>query len=263
MTILVTGGNGALGSQVVSRLVARGDGVRITSRRADAVAPEGVGVVMADLRSGEGFETAVSGVDTVVHLATSYTRRRADTEGTARLLAAAANAGVGNFFYMSIVGINQQPLSRHPYLRSKLETERVIEASRVPWTILRGTQFHTLALRVLQASDRLPWQGIFAGARFQLLDTGDVAEHVADTLTGGAQGRLPDIAGPREESMETIARAYLRHRGSRKPLLKVPINFGFGRGFIAGQNLAPADRWVGKVTWEDFLSRQPNLRAAA
>jgi uncharacterized protein YbjT (DUF2867 family) len=263
MTVLVTGGTGALGTQVVNRLLARAEGVRITSRRVDAAVPEGVGLVMANLHTGEGFETAVSGVDTVVHLATSFTRAAADIEGTRALLAAAADAGVGNFFYMSIVGIDRQPIGGYPYYRAKLETEGIIEGGHVPWTILRATQFHTLVLRALRASDRLPWQAVFAGVRFQLLDTGDVADQVVAAIAAGPRGRMPDIAGPREESMESLARAYLRHRGDRKPLLKIPVNLGFGRGFVRGQNLAPTDRQQAGLDWEDFLSRQPGLRAAA
>ncbi|HEV3233240.1 MAG TPA: NAD(P)H-binding protein [Candidatus Dormibacteraeota bacterium] len=263
MTVLVTGGTGALGSEVVKRLLAGGADVRITSRRADATAPDGVEVVQANLGSGEGFERAVDGADAIVHLATSFTRSHADVDGTAQLLAKAKRAGVVNFLFTSIVGIDREPIGSYPYYRTKLETERVVEASGVPWTILRATQFHSLALRALQASDRLPWQWIVSDARFQLVDPGDVAEHVIDAIEGRAKGRLPDIAGPKEESMETIARAYMRHRGSRKPLLKTWIDFGFGRGFVAGQNLAPADRQVGKVSWEDFLSLRPVLRAAA
>jgi uncharacterized protein YbjT (DUF2867 family) len=248
---------------VVKRLLAGGADVRITSRRANAIAPDGVEVVQANLISGEGFDRAVDGADAIVHLATSFTRRGADPDGTARLLAEAKRAGVVNFLYTSIVGIEREPIGGYPYYRAKLETERVIEAAGVPWTILRATQLHSLALRVMQASDRLPWQWMIRDARFQLLDDGDLAEHVIDAIEGRAKGRLPDIAGPKEESMETIARAYLRHRGSRKPLLKSWIDFGFGRGFVAGQNLAPADRQVGKVSWEDFLGLRPELRAAA
>jgi uncharacterized protein YbjT (DUF2867 family) len=255
MRILVTGGTGALGSQVVTRLLARGHDVRVMSRRADAIAPDGVEVVQGDLRTGDGFDRAVAGVEAIAHLATSFTRRHADADGTRQLLVDAKRAEVGNFFFPSIVGIDRQPIGGYPYSRGKLDTERVVEASGVPWTILRATQFHSLALRALQASDRLPWQAIFSGACFQLLDTGDVADQVVEALDSGAKGRLPDVAGPREETFETIARAYLRHKGSRKPLLKIPINLGFGQGFVAGQNLASPDREVGTVSWEDFLTR--------
>jgi uncharacterized protein YbjT (DUF2867 family) len=254
MRVLVTGGTGALGSQVVTRLLAGGHDVRVMSRRRDATAPDGVEVAQGDLRSGEGFDRAAAGMDTIAHLATSFTRQGADAEGTRQLLVEAKRANVGNVFFPSIVGIDRKPVGDYPYYRGKLDTEHVVEASGVPWTIQRYTQFHSLALRVLEASDRLPWQAIFSGMRFQLLDTGDVADQVMRALDGGANGRLLDIAGPRDESLEAIARAYLRHKGSRKPLLKIPIDVGFGKGFVAGQNLAPPDRQVGTVDWEDFLT---------
>jgi uncharacterized protein YbjT (DUF2867 family) len=256
MRVLVSGGTGALGSQVVSRLLGKGHDVRVMSRRADATVPDGVEAVQGDLRTGDGFDAAVDGVDAIVHCATSFTSRRADVDGTAQLLQLASRHGVRNFVYPSIVGCDLDPIGNYPYFKIKVAAERLIEASDVPWTIQRATQFHSLGLRALQVSDRLPWQAIFHGARFQLIDDGEAADQVVAAAEGPASGRLPDIAGPRAESMETVARAYLRHKGSRKPLLKIPIGFGFGKGFVAAQNLAPAERQVGKVTWEDFLSRR-------
>src|SRR4051812_49571918 len=69
--ILVTGGTGQLGSAVVARLRAAGEEVRVLSRRA---APD---VVRGDLRTGRGIDSAVAGVDVVVHCATDYFGREA------------------------------------------------------------------------------------------------------------------------------------------------------------------------------------------
>ena len=232
MRILVTGGTGALGSQVVTRLLAKGHDVRVMSRYADATVPDGVEVAQAELRTGDGLVAAVDGVDAIAHCATNPIQnfRETDLEGTRRLLAAAKAARVGNFFYISIVGVDRQPIGGYPYYKVKFEVEELIEWSGVPWTILRATQFHTLALRMLDETGRLPWQTVLKGLRFQLLDAGEAADHVAAAVEAPAAGRLPDIAGPRDESMETIARAYLRHKGSRKPLLKIPINFAARQG---------------------------------
>ncbi len=69
--VLVLGGTGGLGSQLVERLVATGHTVSITSRRADAAAPEGVRVHAVDLKSGRGLADAVAGADVIVHSATN------------------------------------------------------------------------------------------------------------------------------------------------------------------------------------------------
>ena len=51
-------------------------------------------------------------------------------------------------------GVDRNPY--YPYFRVKLDAERVVERSPVPWTILRATQFHDLMLRMLRLLERLP-----------------------------------------------------------------------------------------------------------
>ena len=69
--VLVTGGTGGLGAELVPRLLDAGHTVRITSRDAAAAAPEGVTVHAVDLASGRGLAEAVDGADTVVHAASA------------------------------------------------------------------------------------------------------------------------------------------------------------------------------------------------
>jgi uncharacterized protein YbjT (DUF2867 family) len=146
--ILVTGGTGVLGSKVVERLRTAGLGPRILSHSGRP------GTIQGDLLTGEGLEEAVRGVDTIVHCASSPFRKthQTDVEGTGRLLQAASRAGVSHVVYISIVGIDR--VQSYPYYRVKLETERLIEGSPIPHTILRATQFHDLALLAIR-----PWRG--------------------------------------------------------------------------------------------------------
>src|SRR3990172_6438701 len=146
--ILVTGGSGGLGSELVPRLAAAGHTVRVLSRRPR---PPSTNTEWAqgDLATGEGLAEAVSGVDAVIHAATSPFRRtrQTDVEGTRRLLDAAGAAGEPHFFYISIVGIDRIPL---PYYKAKLAAEKLVEESAIPYTILRATQFHSLIDRFLR-----------------------------------------------------------------------------------------------------------------
>src|SRR5690349_20736702 len=140
-TLLVTGASGTLGSVVTPRLEKEGYRVRPTSRRARS------GWVAADLRTGEGLAEAVDGVDVIVHLASSPGRaRQTDVEGTRLLLTEARHAGVGHVLYVSINGIDRVP---YRYYQAKLDTEEVVEASGVPYTILRAAQFHPFVERLL------------------------------------------------------------------------------------------------------------------
>jgi len=246
--VLVTGGTGELGGAVVGRLVAAGEAVRVLSRREHPDVPSGVGVVRGDLVSGVGVAEAVAGVGIVVHCA-SNGRRSGDVEGTQRLVGAAAEAGVAHLAYISIVGVDRNPFA---YYRAKLAAEGIVAAGRVPWTILRATQFHSLILRVLRAQGRLPALLVPRGFRFQPVDAGEVAARLADLALGGPTGRVPDMGGPAVRTAEELARAYLAAAGRPRPLLRLPVPGSVGRAFRDGAQLAPGHA-DGTITWEEYL----------
>jgi uncharacterized protein YbjT (DUF2867 family) len=113
-TILVTGGTGALGRQVVPLLAQRGAQVRILSRRSQQV--NGAEVMQGDLATGAGLAEAVRGADVVVHCATDPRLGRTDVRGTGQLLEAATAAARPHVVYISIVGIDRIPFG---YYRTK------------------------------------------------------------------------------------------------------------------------------------------------
>jgi uncharacterized protein YbjT (DUF2867 family) len=204
--ILVTGGSGSLGSRVVDRLRDAGREVRALSRSGRS------GTVQGDLLTGEGLKEAVEGVDVIVHCASSPRKtRQTDVEGTERLLQVAGRAGVSHFVYISIVGVDRNPY--YPYYRMKLEVERMIERSAVPWTILRATQFHEFVLRITQVLDRLPVMMMPKGFLLQPMDIGEVADRLVELALSGPAGRASDIGGPEIKTAAEFARAYFEATG--------------------------------------------------
>jgi len=205
-----------------------------------------------DLLTGEGLEPAVRGVDTIIHCASSPFRnaRGVDVEGTGSLLEGAAEASVSHLAYISIVGIDLAP--SYPYYRIKLETERVVEGSPVPNTILRATQFYDLVLRVLRFLDRLPVMVIPRGFLGQPIDAGEVADHLVELVLSEPAGRVPDIGGPEVGTLADAARDYLRVKGSRRRIIEVPVPGKTARAFREGALVCP-DQAYGKIRWEDFL----------
>ena len=139
MKVLVTGGTGVLGRELVRLLDDRAE-VKVLSRRPT----DRPGYFRGDLDTGEGLAAAIDGVDVVAHCATAadYRRPRRDVDGTRRLLEAAGGQQP-HVVYISIVGIDRIPLG---YYRAKLATEDLIRGSGVPWTVFRTTQFHDLVL---------------------------------------------------------------------------------------------------------------------
>jgi uncharacterized protein YbjT (DUF2867 family) len=250
MRILVSGGSGVLGHQVVERLVSAGQNPIVLSRRASRLP----GWVRGDIATGEGLPEALAGVDVVVHAASAaaeFTRIKAtDVEGTRRLVAAAEAAGVKHLIYISIVGVGSVP---YFYYRAKAAAEATIKGGTVPWTILRATQFHELIDRIFRAS-RGPFVFVPRSISFQPVDSGDVAERLAELATSSPAGLLDDFGGPEILTSRELAQAWLARRGLRKSIVGIPVPGRTGRGFRAGQHLCP-DRRQGGVTWHDWIGR--------
>lgn len=240
-SILVTGGTGTLGRAVVSELTSSGLPVRVLSRR------PGPDRVVADLVTGTNLAGALSGVDTVVHLATTLRGRR-DVTATRNLVAAAGD--VRHLVFVSIVGIDRIPIG---YYKGKLAAERIV--STVPHTILRATQFHDLVRTLLAGAAKLPLMPLPA-MRAQPVDVRDVATRLAELVTDSPRGRVPDLGGPEVHSLTELAIQYLRATGRhRKP---VPIRLpgrAFG-AFRAGANLVPAGSPTGTITFADYLAER-------
>jgi uncharacterized protein YbjT (DUF2867 family) len=144
--ILVTGGTGTLGRQVVARLLDAGRRVRVLSRRPRAPRP-GVELVVGDLMKDGGAGAAVDGVATVVHCASD---NKGDAAATRALTAAAAQAAVTHLVYVSIVGVERLSFG---YAKAKLDCERIVAGSGVPWTTLRATQFYDMIFK-----DQFPFE---------------------------------------------------------------------------------------------------------
>ncbi|MGH3098616.1 MAG: SDR family oxidoreductase [Streptosporangiales bacterium] len=258
--ILLTGGTGTLGRLVTPLLREAGCKVRVLSRRPHEPG-DGIEFVTGDLATGAGIDEAVTGAETIVHLAGSA---KGDEEKARTLVRAAATAGAPHLVYISVVGAERVPVVSgidrvmFGYFAAKRAAERVVEDSGLPWTTLRATQFHDLLLMVARGLAKLPVVPVPAGMHFQPVDAGDVAARLAELALGSPSGLVPDIAGPRVYDTAELFRSYLRAAGKRRPIVPVPQPGSAARALRAGANLAP-DRAVGGRTWEEFLAERLSL----
>lgn len=253
--VLVTGGTGTLGRLVVRRLLDAGRTVRVLSRHAG----EGdlrAELVPGDLASGQGVEAAIDGAPTIVHLAGSA---KGDERKAETLALAAERAGARHLIYISVVGADRIPMAgpldraMFGYFASKLEAERVVADSGVPWTVLRATQFHQSLFRLVAGVAKLPLIPLPSGFRFQPVDAEEVAERLVGLSLGPPAGRVPDLAGPDVVPMTGLVRAYLRATDRRRPIAELPMPGKAAAAFRAGANLPIAgDR--GLIGWDDFLA---------
>ena len=253
MNVLVTGGTGALGRDLVVALRGAGHRARVMSRRPGP----GADWVQANLATGKGLDAALADMEVVIHAATAAAQplrlRATDVTGTRRLLQAAQRAHVKHFIYPSIVGMDGVA---YPYYGAKLAAERIVSEALVPWSILRATQFHTLMEIFLGAFSKLPrltaipfhWQ-------FQPVDTRDVALRLVEVATASPAGRLPDFGGPEVRTFKSLAESWLQARRLHKNLINLPVPLKVSRQFAAGRLLCP-DHMDGKTTFEQYLVRK-------
>ncbi len=241
MTILVTGGTGVLGTPTVSLLRAAGHDVRILSRtRGDHI---------GDLTTGTGLIEAFAGIDTVLHLATSAGTK--DGRQTQHAVDAAKAAGVSHFVYISIVGVDVVP---YPYYRSKFESEKVIEESGIPFTILRATQFHSFIALFIHLQRRLPV--IFSlNVPDQPIAVEEVAERLAELAGAKPAGRVDDIGGPEQLPLRAAIDIWQAAAGTRKPVWTIHLFGKTIRTFREGRHMTGLPGF-GRETFAEFAARE-------
>jgi uncharacterized protein YbjT (DUF2867 family) len=252
--VLVTGGSGVLGRHLVDRLY-RADYVTRGSGRSQKPAqlPAVVEWAQADLETGAGVDEALRDVDVIIHAASSALRRsqQVDVDGTGALVERAKSAGVSHLIYISIVGIEHIPMT---YYQHKLAAEQRIINGGVPWTILRATQFHDLLDRFIGTFTRLPIPIAFAPTdwKYQLVDSGEVADALCMCVAAGPRERVPDMGGPQVQTVRELMRSWLAARGLRRLVIPLPLPGAVAHAFRQGYNTCPQNR-QGRITWEEWL----------
>ncbi|GAA4151931.1 NAD(P)H-binding protein [Phytohabitans flavus] len=246
MRIAVTGGTGTLGRHVVDELRSRGHEVRVLSRKS----PDHP----VDLTTGEGLEAALTGCAVVVDATNSNKNAAAVlVEGSRRLLAAEAAAGVAHHVCVSIVGCDRVPLS---YFRVKAEQEGVVADGPVPWTTVRITQFHELVAATLAPAGR--WRLLpVPRARLRTVAVADAARAVADVAEGAPrQGRV-EVAGPEVADARQLATTWKRITGHRALLLPMPLPGRLGRALREGVLAAERPDVQGVTPFGAWLAGRP------
>ena len=234
MKILVVGATGTLGRHVVAKLLAKGVSVRALTRsaeRAASLAAHGAEVVVGDLIDAHSLRLACMGVDRILASAHGllgqgrYRSENVDGAGHFSLLAAARDAGVGRFVYVSARGASPH----HPvdFFRTKHAIEVALAASGLDWVVLRPTAFMEQHVHA------------FNGARFlaegcsQLIGPGTkkrnfvASEDVADVAVRGLLDEKPihtiEIGGPGNYSNLDVMELYARMVGREPRAKHLPV----------------------------------------
>ncbi len=247
MKIVVIGGTGLIGSQLVAVLSQRGQEVL-------AASPDsGVNTL-----TGEGLASVLAGAQVVVDLENSPSFEDTavlkffETAGR-NLLAAEAAAGVRHHVALSIVGADRLPDSG--YMRAKMAQERLIRASGIPYTILRSTQFFEFMGRAADSfSDgktlRVP------PALVEPIFSRDVVAALADLVLGSPANDTVEVAGPEKFRFDELVRRVLRNNKDVREVTTDLHARYFGTE-LDEQSLVPASTpWrIGATRFENWLNR--------
>jgi uncharacterized protein YbjT (DUF2867 family) len=248
MKIVVIGGNGLIGTQLVGRL-----------RR------EGHEVVAASPSSGvntitrEGLAAAVSGAQVVVDVANSPSfEDKAVLEFFERsgrnLLAAEAAAGVGHHLALSVIGAERLPDSG--YLRAKLAQETLIKNSGIPYTILQATQFFEFIKPIIETGASGDTVRL-SSALFQPIASEDVAAALADLAVGPPLNRAVEVGGPERIRLDELARRSMAATGDRRQVIGDSQTPYFGTRLDDSSLTAGDYARIGPTRFDDWLGRAP------
>jgi UDP-glucose 4-epimerase len=299
-TVLVTGGLGYIGSHVVRDLLERGWRVRVLDNRyrcieavaAEITALDGVEMIEGDVRYAHTVETAVRGVEAVVHLAAVCMNKSiADpTEsldvnlmGTQNVLDAAGRAGVRRIIYASSASVYGNPTSLPmretdplapitPYCVAKLAGEQMLafyaRRTNMSWLALRffnvygpgqPTDAYYTSV-VLTFLDRIVRgeSPVIDGKGEQTMDfvhVFDVAQSVGMALDGNATGEALNVGTGTQTSIAELADLLVRSVGSDAVPIFRP------REVLVTQREASVDRIREVLGWYPTIDVEHGIRS--
>lgn len=236
--ILVCGATGDLGGRIVQRLVGDDHAVRALVRPqtpADALEDLGVEVARGDLRDEASLAAAVVGVDTVVTTANAISRMLAgakdvsiasvDLTGNRNLVAAAREAGVRRFVFVSAAGVDRGMADRAPFVAAKRATERLLRDSGMEVVLVRPDMFQEVWLAPASGIDPTRGRALVYGKgdtpqRYVAVE--DVARLTAALAVAENPPRMVEFGGPEPLTRNEVVAAFEAATGRRMTVRHVP-----------------------------------------
>src|SRR5690242_1122821 len=246
MKIVVIGGTGLIGSKLVAKLREQGQNPVAASPASgvNSVTGEGLPEVMQGARVVIDVSNSPDWEDeAVMHFFQTSTRN---------LLAAEANAGVGHHVALSVVGTDR--LLESGYFRAKLAQEKLIQASNVPYSIVRATQFMEFVDAIAQFGTvgqtvRMPT------ALIQPIAAEDVAAALADVALSNPTNRITDLAGPEPFQMDELIRQRLAEQGDPREVVTDETARYYGLLLSKGSLVPEGEARLAPTRFADWMRR--------
>lgn len=210
MKIVVIGGTGLIGSQLVNLLQHTEHKIVIASPNS------GVNTL-----TGEGLHEVLQGTQVVVDVSNSPSFE--DTAvmnffktANENLLPAEKAAGVQHHIALSVVGT--QKLQASGYFRAKQVQENMIKASGIPYTIVHATQFFEFAPAIFQMS-MIDGKVVLPDANIQPIASKDVAAFMAQTAVAQPANAILEIGGSEKFNMSAWIKQYAQATGKNHEIV--------------------------------------------
>jgi uncharacterized protein YbjT (DUF2867 family) len=249
MKIVVIGGSGLIGTKLVDKLRQHGHEVVAASPAS------GVNTI-----TGEGLAEALAGAQVVVDVANSPSfEDRAvleffETSGR-NLLAAEAAAGVRHHVALSVVGADRLP--ENGYLRAKMAQEKLIKASRIPYTIVRSTQFFEFLGGIVAQSETDGQTVRLSPALVQPIASDDVVARMAVATLGAPVNGTIEVAGPQRVPLAELIQRFLSAKQDPRRVIPDIHSRYFGTE-LTDQSLTPGDNaHIGPTSFEAWQQSNP------
>jgi uncharacterized protein YbjT (DUF2867 family) len=247
MKIVVIGGTGRVGTNVVHRLVSQGH---------DAVpASPNTGV---NTITREGLDDVMVGADVVVDVSNAPVWDddavlEFFTTSTRNLLEAERAAGAAHHLAVSIVGADLLPDSG--YLRAKVALENEVEAGQVPYTILRATQFFEFLPQIVDSAADGGSVRASTGL-FQFVAADEVAATVAELATGAPAGGRIELGGPERLGLDAWARRLFAATGDARTVIADPRALYYGTELRGGELTTGDGARIGSIDFDAWFAGQ-------
>jgi len=251
MKIVVIGGTGLIGSQVVNQLQNSGHEVIAASPN------NGVNTL-----TGEGLAEVLQGARVVVDVSNSPSFEDNAVmnffkTANENLLPAEKTAGVQHHIALSVVGT--QKLQASGYFRAKQVQEDLIKASAIPYTIVHATQFFEFAGGIVQMS-MSEGKVVVPAANIQPMASKDVAAFVAKTALEKPVNKILEIGGPEKFDMAVWVTQYLQatHKSYE---VAADTNALYSGAPLTADTIVPENAvFLGKTHYADWIAKPENQR---
>jgi uncharacterized protein YbjT (DUF2867 family) len=267
MSLLIIGGTGTLGRQIVLQALTKGYQVRClvrNFRKASFLKEWGAELVYGDLTRPETIPPCLKGITAVIDASTSRANeldalKKVDWEGKLCLLEASKVANVQRFIFFSAQNVEQ--FENIPLMKVKNGIEIKLKESNIPYTIFRLTGFYQGLIEqyAIPILENLPIWVTNENTYISYMDTQDIAKFCLRSLQiPQAKNQTFFLSGSKGWVSSEIISLCEQLAGQEAKVQKVPLFilklfsrfFGF---FEWGQNISD------RLAFAEILNAENNF----